>query len=102
MKWRKWGIVVAIAIGVYAIIGFLAVPPIAKSQIVKIAAKQLHRRATIDHLSFNPFLFKLVVGGFDLRDRDGSDLLNASPLGPPPAKTAPAARRTATAAPPSR
>ncbi len=59
----------------YAVIGFLIVPPIAKSQIVKLAARQFHRQATVDRVRFNPFTFTMVVGGFDLRDRDGGDLL---------------------------
>ena len=74
-KWRKRAIVAAAIIAVYAVVGFLVVPPIAKSKIVKLAAEKLHRRATIDHVRFNPFLLKAVVGGFDLKDKDGSDLL---------------------------
>lgn len=74
-RWRKRAIIAAGVIFVYAVLGFLVVPPIAKSKIVKLAADKLHRRATIAHVRFNPFLFKAVIGGFDLKDRDGTDLL---------------------------
>ncbi len=74
-KWRKRGILAAAIISVYAIIGFLVVPPIAKSKIVRLASQKLHRRATVGYVRFNPFLLKAVVGGFDLKDRDGTDLL---------------------------
>ncbi len=74
-KWRKRAIIAAAIIAVYAVIGFLIVPPVAKSKIVKLAAEKFHRQATINYVHFNPFFFKVVVGGFDLKDRDGSELL---------------------------
>lgn len=74
-KWRKRAVIAAGALAVYSVLGFLVVPPVAKSRIVKLAAEKFHRRATIDRLSFNPFTFTAAVGGFDLRDRDGSGLL---------------------------
>jgi uncharacterized protein involved in outer membrane biogenesis len=73
-KWRKPAVIVAGVLALYAVIGFLVVPPIAKSKIVKLAAEKLHRQATVRYLHFNPFTFTVAVGGFDLRDRDGSAL----------------------------
>lgn len=73
--WRKRAVIAAGVVFVYAVLGFLVVPPIAKSKIVKLAAEKLHRRATIAHVRFNPFLFKAVIAGFDLKDRDGTDIL---------------------------
>jgi hypothetical protein len=74
-KWRKPAIIAAAVLAVYAIIGFLVVPPIARSQIVKLASAKLHRQAAIRYVHFNPFTLTAVIGGFDLRDRDGTDLL---------------------------
>jgi len=74
--WRRrnvW-IAAAAAVALYALLGFLVVPPIARSQIEKQARAFLHRDATVANVRFNPFTLRAVVEGLSLKDRDGSDL----------------------------
>ena len=62
------------ALTAYALAGFLVVPWIIRGQVVRRAAEQLHREATVAKLRFNPFTLETRVIGFDLRDRDGTPL----------------------------
>jgi uncharacterized protein involved in outer membrane biogenesis len=69
--WRRLAYFVGGAIGLYAVLGFLVVPPIARSVAEKQLSALLHRRTTIGRVRLNPFLLALTVERFDLRDRDG-------------------------------
>jgi hypothetical protein len=59
-------------------VGFLLVPWVARRQIVKLCRDLLHREATVERVRFNPFTLAGSVEGFDLKDRDGADLLRLS------------------------
>jgi hypothetical protein len=74
--WRRR---IAIATGVvalYALLGFVVVPRVVRSQLVTLAQMQLQRQATVAKVTFNPFTLAATVSGFDLRDRDGAALLS--------------------------
>jgi outer membrane protein OmpA-like peptidoglycan-associated protein len=60
---------------VYALLGFVVVPWVARAQISKLARRSLHREATVGKVTFNPFTLAATVSAFDLRDRDGAPLL---------------------------
>jgi uncharacterized protein involved in outer membrane biogenesis len=80
MKWKFTGrlrrrtAVAAALLAVYALVGFFVVPPIARSQIVKLARTLLHREAAVERVRFNPFTLTGVIEGLDLKDRDGAPL----------------------------
>ena len=59
----------------YAVAGFLLVPAIVKSQVVRQARGRLNREATLAKVRYNPFTLEARLVGFDLRDRDGTPLL---------------------------
>jgi hypothetical protein len=74
--WRRRAAIGLGVVGLYAVLGFLVVPAVARAQIVKLARTLLHREATVAKVSFNPFTLAATVSGLDLRDRDGAALLS--------------------------
>jgi uncharacterized protein involved in outer membrane biogenesis len=79
-RWRVRAAWAAAAIALYAIVGFVVVPRIARAQIVKQARAMLHREATVARVRFNPFTFVAIVEGLDLKDRDGAELFHLDRL----------------------
>lgn len=63
------------ALLLYTLIGFVVVPWITRKLLIRQAAKQLHRQATLAGVRVNPFTLEVRFIGLDLRDRDGSSLL---------------------------
>lgn len=68
---RFWAIV---AIGVYTLAGFFAVPPLLKSMTIDTLRDRTGREAAIERVRFNPYLLSLEVNGFALEDVDGERL----------------------------
>jgi uncharacterized protein involved in outer membrane biogenesis len=70
--WRRRLRIVAIAatvlLALYAALGFLAVPWIAKRQIESLAATELGRHATVGAVRFNPFTLRARISDFALAD----------------------------------
>jgi hypothetical protein len=61
-------------IGLYAIVGFLVLPPVAKYAALKELPKALHREVSIDSIRFNPFTLALRVTGFAVKEKESTDL----------------------------
>ena len=55
----------------YAIVGFLIVPPIIKSQMEKSISERLNAQATVTDVAMNPFALSATVKGFRLTDSAG-------------------------------
>jgi hypothetical protein len=62
--------VVAGLVALFAVAGFFAVPPIARSKIEALAQAELGRRATVGKVEFNPFTLRARLSDFSLADRD--------------------------------
>lgn len=60
--------------GVYALTGFLIVPPVARARLVKSASAALGRPVAIERTHFNPFTFSFAVDGLRVTDHDGGEL----------------------------
>jgi hypothetical protein len=58
----------------FALTGFLAVPPIVKSQLEAELSKALHRAVTVEAVRVNPFAPSVTVRGFAARERSGDGL----------------------------
>src|SRR5262245_65073196 len=58
-------------IAAFAVIGFLVVPPIAKSQMEKALSAALHRPVTVEQVRVNPFAPSATVRGFLVREKQG-------------------------------
>jgi len=61
----------AVALAAFAVIGFLILPPIAKSVLIKQLSEKLHRPVAIRTIRINPFALSVRVDGFSMRDRAG-------------------------------
>jgi Domain of Unknown Function (DUF748) len=67
---RKGLIAGGAALLVYALFGFLALPPILKSVLSKSLSETLHRKATLRDIRVNPFELSVSVRGLTISDRD--------------------------------
>lgn len=62
----------AVALAAFAVIGFLILPPIVKSVLVKQLSGKLHRPVAIRTIRIDPFALSVRVEGFSMKDRDGT------------------------------
>ncbi len=69
---RKYALGIGIAIALFALLGFLAVPPILKSVLTKQLTQTLHREVSIREVQFNPFVLALKINGFTMKERGGA------------------------------
>jgi Domain of Unknown Function (DUF748) len=60
---------------VYALAGFFLVPWIARRELPRVLDEQLHLRARVGAISFNPISLTLRLSDFALDDREGHPLL---------------------------
>jgi hypothetical protein len=67
-------------VALYALVGFIVVPRVAKNLIVDIAQERTGREVTVEEVSCNPFALSLTVRGFSMPDRPGSVLLSFDEL----------------------
>ncbi|TAK41691.1 MAG: DUF748 domain-containing protein [Betaproteobacteria bacterium] len=58
-------------VAAFAAIGFLVVPPIAKSNLEEALSAALHRKVTVEKVSVNPFVPSATLRGFLVRERQG-------------------------------
>ncbi|MGE5311172.1 MAG: DUF748 domain-containing protein, partial [Nitrospirota bacterium] len=61
-------------IGLYTIVGFLVLPPVAKHVALKELPKALHREVRIESIRFNPFTLALRVTGFGVNEKESTNL----------------------------
>jgi hypothetical protein len=61
-------------LGLYTIVGFLVLPPVAKHVALKELPKALHREVSIDSIRFNPFTLALRVSGFGVKEKESAEL----------------------------
>src|SRR5512140_1123308 len=76
----RWFVVVVSLVALYALLGFLVVPWVVKSQLEKRLPPLLHREVAIREVRFNPFDVSLTVRGLQVREKDGSTLLGFEEL----------------------
>jgi uncharacterized protein involved in outer membrane biogenesis len=68
-KFLLWALA---GVALYAILGFLVLPPLVKSALVKQLTERLHRQAEIRAVKINPFLLTVTIEGFLLKERTNS------------------------------
>ncbi|HET9866865.1 MAG TPA: DUF748 domain-containing protein, partial [Nitrospira sp.] len=71
-RWIAAVLWVAGAVGLFALIGFVILPPIIKSLLTNQLSERLHRSVSIQEVEVNPFRWSLKVSGFVIRE-PGSD-----------------------------
>ena len=68
---RFWAIV---AVLLYTLLGFFAVPVLVKNSIISLVEEDFGRSAKIEKVEFNPYVLSLKVTGFGMHDTDGVQL----------------------------
>jgi hypothetical protein len=71
-KWVRRGIVALLVLLAFWVIAWLAVPPIAKSQVQKIASEKLGRQVTVGKIDFKPWTLELTLNDLRIATADGS------------------------------
>lgn len=73
---RKLIFRIGLALLIYAIIGFLILPPIVRRVAQKQISAQLDRETTIEQVKINPFALSATIRGLLIRDRDGQPFVS--------------------------
>ena len=71
-KWVRRGIVALLSLLAFWAIAWLAVPPILKSQLQKIASEKLGRQVTVGKVDFKPWTLELTLNDLRIATADGS------------------------------
>ncbi|CAN5784181.1 DUF748 domain-containing protein [soil metagenome] len=71
-KWVRRGIVAFASLLGLWLVTWLVVPPIAKSQIQKIASEKLGRKVTVGKIDFKPWTLEVTVDDLSIATADGS------------------------------
>jgi hypothetical protein len=71
---RRWLIAAIVVVLLYAIVGFLVLPPVVRVQIETRAGAALKRPVTVEKVRMNPFAFSVAIEGLRVTDHDGVDL----------------------------
>ncbi len=69
-RWR-WPIRIGFVLVCYALIGFLVVPAVIKSQLIKRLSVLTHRTVSVEKVHFNPFSLAIELIGFSLNETNG-------------------------------
>jgi hypothetical protein len=67
--------IVAVLVGVYAILGFVVAPRLVRSALLEKIPENVAAIPTVGEIRINPFLFQVTVDDFNLAGRDGAKLL---------------------------
>ncbi len=67
----RWYGGAAVAVLLFALLGFLAVPPVLKTYLVRTLSEKLHRPVALRAVRFNPFTLTATFLGCDIKGRDG-------------------------------
>lgn len=61
---------------IYAILGFIVLPLVLKSQLVQIVQKETNAKLSLDSVFFNPLVFQLKINDIKLTDANDTHLLS--------------------------
>ncbi|MDA3861307.1 MAG: hypothetical protein PF445_08775, partial [Melioribacteraceae bacterium] len=64
----------------YMLVGFILIPPFAKSEIIKTINNKFNKTAIIEKVSFNPFVFTVSIQGFILDDAKYGEVLKCNEI----------------------
>jgi len=79
-KGKKWAIGLGVAVLLYTVIGFLVVPAIIKSQMLKRLPALTHRRVAVQEVKLNPYAISLTLRGFSLTETNGEEFVSLGEL----------------------
>jgi hypothetical protein len=71
-SWRaKWTLGIGVALIVYTLAGFLLLPAIIQSQMLRRLPAITHRTVAVQQVKLNPFALTLTIRGFTLKETNG-------------------------------
>jgi hypothetical protein len=73
---RRWLFWIATLIALYALVGFLILPPIIRSVAARQLSSQLDRDVSIQQIKINPFALSTTIRGLLIKDRDGEPFIS--------------------------
>jgi Domain of Unknown Function (DUF748) len=79
-KPRKWGTVLAVIIALYTVLGFLVLPAIIKSQMLKRLPALTHRNVAVQQVKLNPYALSFTLRGFSLTETNGEEFASLGEL----------------------
>ncbi|PHQ64660.1 MAG: hypothetical protein COB99_08505 [Sulfurimonas sp.] len=68
--------IVIYLLSAYAVLGFIVLPLVLKSQLVEIVQKETNAKLSLDSVFFNPFIFSLELNNIKLTDADDKHLIS--------------------------
>lgn len=71
---------IGIALGLYTILGFLVVPAIIKSQMLKRLPALTHRHVSVQQVKLNPYALSFTLRGFSLTETNGEEFASLGEL----------------------
>ncbi len=71
---------IAVAVGLYTIIGFFVLPAIIKSQMLKRLPALTHRHVVIQEVKLNPYALSFTLRGFSLTETNGDEFVSLGEL----------------------
>jgi len=78
--WKRWGVSVAGAVGLYALAGGWGLPYLIKSRLPTLVQSRWERQASVGDVSFNPFTLRLQLRDLVLTEADGAPLFGVGAL----------------------
>lgn len=69
--WKKIAACFGALLVLVGIVGFVVLPPVLKSVLLKELGVQLQREVTIEKIAINPYTLTLTLSGFDIKERGG-------------------------------
>ena len=72
---RKYLVISAAALLLYALVGFVVVPLLVRWYVPRYVRQDLHCQAVLDKVRVNPFFLTMEMIGFSLKQADGSPLV---------------------------
>jgi hypothetical protein len=77
---KKWAIGVGIALALYTVVGFLVLPAVIKSQMLKRLPALAHRNVAVQQVRLNPYTLSFTLRGFSLTETNGEEFASLGEL----------------------
>ncbi|MEF8942022.1 MAG: DUF748 domain-containing protein [Desulfohalobiaceae bacterium] len=70
-RWRRLAVIVAGALVLYTLVGFLAVPKVIRHVATSTLTEQLDRKTRVEQVQFNPYMFSCEMRGLRIQKKSG-------------------------------
>ncbi len=77
---KKWAIGVGIALALYTVLGFLVLPAVIKSQMLKRLPALTHCNVAVQQVRLNPYTLSFTLRGFSLTETNGEEFASLGEL----------------------